>query len=82
MKAKLPDITPAQVIAVITWVVTQVVALGWVDNETGQWILQIAGTVIPSIWVLADMFIRGKRNEARAAIIASGGADPALTRSS
>lgn len=74
---KLPDITPAQLLAALTWVVTQVIALGWVNNDTGQWVLQIAGTAIPFVWMLADSIIRHGRNKARAAVIASGGADPA-----
>ena len=59
-----PDITPTQIISVIASIVTQIVALGWVDNDTGQLILQLAGIVVPAIWMIADAIIRHGRAQA------------------
>lgn len=74
---KLPDVTKAQVIAFVSWVVTQVVALGWIDNNTGAIIVQAASTLISMVWIIMDGYLRGKRNEVRAASIAAQKGDPA-----
>jgi hypothetical protein len=66
-----PNITTAQILAVLTFVVTQVVAWGWVDNDNGQKFLSIGGIVIPAVWKLADAYLRGKRNEAAAVAAAT-----------
>lgn len=75
---KMPDITPAQVLAVITFVLVQLVAYGVIDGTVQQAALSAAGTIVPAIWALADAFLRGKRNEARAAVVAAGHPDPAV----
>jgi hypothetical protein len=76
---KLPDITPAQIAAGLAWLVTQAIALGWVNNDTGQWVLQLSGTAIPFVWFLADAIIRHGRNKARVALIEAGHPDPAAS---
>ena len=73
---KMPDITPAQVLAVISFLLVQLVAYGVIDGTVQQAVLSAAGTVVPAVWVLADTLLRGKRNEARAHIVASGKTDP------
>ena len=75
--AKLPDITQAQILAVIAFVVTQLVAYGVIDGTVQQAVLSAAGTVVPAVWVFVDAMIRGKRNEVRAAAIVAGQGDPA-----
>jgi hypothetical protein len=62
----MPDVTPAQLLAVITFAVAQAVAWGWVNNDTGQLVISIAGTVIAAAWKIADMFIRRARNQRKA----------------
>jgi hypothetical protein len=74
----LPDVTAAQVLAVIAFVVAQLVAYGVIDGTVQQAVLSAAGTVVPAFWALADSIIRHGRNNARAAIIVAGGKDPAV----
>jgi len=73
---KLPDITPAQILAVITFVLTQAVAYGLIDGTVQQAALSAAGTVVPAIWTFADALLRGKRNEAHATMVAAGKIPP------
>lgn len=68
---KTPDITPAQVIAAITFIVAQIVARGLMDNETGQLVVQIAGAVVPVAWMVADAIIRHGRANAKATVEAA-----------
>ena len=56
-----PDITPAQVLALLTFALTELVGLGLVTNHTEKLILGIAGIVIPAALKLADSHLRGKR---------------------
>jgi hypothetical protein len=74
---KLPDVTPAQVLAVITFILTQAVAYGLIDGTVQQAALSAAGTIVPAVWAFADAFLRGKRNEVRAVALAAGKPDPA-----
>lgn len=68
----LPDITLAQITAAVTWVVTQFVAWGWVDNDQAKWMLSLAGMVLPAIWMVADAIIRHGRSKIAAAAVSSG----------
>lgn len=61
-KGKMPDITPAQVIAALTWIAAQAVAAGWVNNDQAQHWLQLGSTIVASVWVLGDAILRGFRN--------------------
>jgi hypothetical protein len=63
---QLPDITPAQVLAVITFIVAQLVAYGVLDGTAQQAVLSAAGTIVPAVWALADALLRGKRVQALA----------------
>jgi len=56
-----PDITPAQILAVITAVLAQVVAWGVIDGSTAQIVVGIAGIVLPAVWALVDSVIRHGR---------------------
>lgn len=58
---KFPDITPAQILAVVTFLVAQLVSYGVIDGTAQQAILSAAGTILPAVWVLADSLLRGKR---------------------
>lgn len=64
---KTPDITPAQVLAVVTFFIGQLVAYGAIDGTVQQSALSAAATVIPAVFALADAMIRGKRNDRLAA---------------
>jgi hypothetical protein len=62
MGGKRPDITPAQLVAALTWVVAQAVAFGWLDTQRSQVILSVGATVIAAAWKIADSVIRNGRN--------------------
>jgi hypothetical protein len=67
MSGKRPDITPAQLVAALTWVVAQAVAFGWLDTQRSQVILSVGATVIAAAWKVADAIIRNGRNRPPAA---------------
>lgn len=56
-----PDITPAQVLAVITGIIAQLVTAGFVDGRTEQLVVGLAGIVVPFAWIIADAVIRHGR---------------------
>ena len=61
---KMPDITPAQALAVATWVVAQAVAWGWVTDSQGQILISAGATIVAAAWKIADSLLRGKRAQA------------------
>lgn len=63
----MPDVTPAQVTAVIGWIVSQAVAYGWLDTRYSQIVLSAGGTILFAAWKLADAIIRNGRAKAVAA---------------
>lgn len=63
---KTPVVTQAQIAAVITFIVTQIVAFGWVDNDQAQVLISAGGTLVAVAWKLADAFLRGSRAKAAA----------------
>jgi len=63
----MPDLTPAQLVAALTWVVAQAVAFGWLDTRYSQVILSVGSTVIVAAWKIADAIIRNGRAKAVAA---------------
>lgn len=65
---KHPDVTLAQLLAAATWVGTQLVAMGYVDNNTNSYVLSLAGTVITAAWTIGDAIIRNGRAHAAAAL--------------
>lgn len=73
-KPNMPSVTPAQLLAALTWVVAQIVANAWIDPGTGKTITQIGGTVIPAVWVAADSILRWARNMHHAKVAAASAA--------
>lgn len=61
---KTPEVTSAQIISVLAAIAAQAAARGLIDNATAQTIVQIAGIVIPAMWMLADAIIRHGRSRA------------------
>ena len=61
---KTPDITQAQLLAALQWVVGQAVIMGLVDNDTSTLVLQIGNTAVSAVWVIADALIRNGRSRA------------------
>lgn len=61
---KTPDITPAQVAALVGWIVTQAVAFGYLDGRFEQLAVSIGATFLFAAWKLADAYLRGSRAKA------------------
>lgn len=59
---RFPDVTKVQVLAILGWVGAQAVAFGWVSNQNEKLYLSLGGTVLFSVWKLADAIIRNGRN--------------------
>ena len=64
---KFPNITPAQLTAVATWAISQIVAWGWISNDQGQILLSAGATIVAAAWKIADGFLRANRAKAVAA---------------
>lgn len=64
MTGKTPDITPAQLVAAIVAVCTQLVNFGLLTGRTEHLIVGLAGIVIPFGWIAADALIRHGRSRA------------------
>ena len=67
ISGKLPDLTPAQLVAALTGVVAQAVAYGWLDTVRSQLVLSVGSTLITVGWHIADAIIRHGRAQAVAA---------------
>lgn len=61
---QMPDVTPAQIAAVVTWVVAQLVAFGIVDSARAQLLISLGSTVVAAAWKIADAYLRGQRARA------------------
>jgi hypothetical protein len=61
---KLPDITPAQLLAVAGWIAAQAVAYGWLTTEQSQLVLSAGATIVAAAWKIADSFLRSSRAKA------------------
>jgi len=71
---RVPDITLAQILSGIAWIVGQGVAMGAIDSNTSKFILSLATTIVSAAWVIADSVIRhGRATGPVAAAIASPG---------
>lgn len=66
-----PDITPAQVLALVTFVVGELVSNLWINSHTGKMVTDIAAIVVPVAWILADAHIRHGRAMTALAIVES-----------
>ena len=60
-KFATPDVTTAQIAALVAAVASQVVAWGWISDSTGQQLVSLAGIVLPAVWAIADSHIRHGR---------------------
>lgn len=58
---KTPDITPAQVLALVTFIAGQLVAYGVLSSTTSQLVVSIGATAIAAVWKIADAVIRHGR---------------------
>lgn len=67
LSGTMPDVTPAQLLALLTWIVSQAVAYGWLDVRYQQVVLSAGSTLLAVGWKLADSWIRTGRAKAVAA---------------
>lgn len=58
---RTPDITPAQIGALVTFVIGQAVAYGVLDVRYQQLAVSIGSAALGIAWKLADAYLRGKR---------------------
>ena len=65
-KGQRPDITPNQVKAAVIWIVAQIVAWGFIDANTAQYVLSVAATIYSSVLIHSDMKLRVGRAQATA----------------
>ena len=72
-----PDITPAQIVALLTFIVGQLVAYAVIGPKTGQLVLSIVSAIVPLGIAIADAIIRHGRAHAVAAVATSTGAGSA-----
>jgi len=63
----MPDITQAQILAVIGWIAAQAVAYGWISNEQSSLAISAGATVVAAAWKIADSYLRANRAKAVAA---------------
>lgn len=68
---KTPDITSAQLVAIVGAVVAQLVDATIINGHTAQLVVGLAGIVVPSVFVLADALIRHGRSRLAAATVAA-----------
>ena len=64
MFGKMPDITPAQLLAVAGWIAAQAVAYGWLTTQQSQLVLSAGATIVAAAWKIADAFLRANRAKA------------------
>lgn len=67
---KMPDVTPAQIMAIVTFVASQAVAYGAISSQTEAVVLSVAGTVVAAALKIADAIIRNGRAQVAAAQVA------------
>ena len=63
---KLPDVTPAQLLALVTLAAGQAVAWGWIGKGTSALLVSITTAVLAAVWHIADAVIRHGRSRALA----------------
>lgn len=64
LKGQTPDITPGQIAALLTFVVGQAVAWGWITDAGAQKAVAIGSIVVAAAWKVADAYLRGSRAKA------------------
>jgi hypothetical protein len=60
-KFATPDVTVAQISALVAAVAAQIAAWGWINDSTGRQLVSLAGIILPAVWAIADSIIRHGR---------------------
>lgn len=63
-KGRTPDITAAQLVAAVGWIVAQLVAYGYLDIRYQQLAVSIGSTALAVAWHFADSHLRAARAKA------------------
>jgi hypothetical protein len=71
MTGPRPNVTQAQILALLVWLGAQAVAWGWLSAEPSKVTLSAAATLLAGAWHYADAHIRHGRNLAHAADVAA-----------
>ena len=58
---KTPSITEAQIAALLTFVVGQVVAWGFLDMQRARTLVSVGSIIVATAWKLADAYLRAHR---------------------
>lgn len=66
LNGNTPDLTPAQLVAVVTAVVTQLVNFGLLSGRVEHLVVGLAGILVPFAWIVGDAIIRHGRSRALA----------------
>lgn len=75
------NVTPGQILAVLTMVITELVNDAVIDGHTAKLITGLAGILIPFAWLIADAIIHHGHSKERAAQhLAQAGTPVALTK--
>jgi hypothetical protein len=61
-----PVITQAQIAAAIAWVVSQLVAMGVLDEDSTQLVLSASSSLLAAAWMIGDAILRANRAKAAA----------------
>lgn len=64
MHGSLPSITPAQILAIVGWIVAQLIAYGVLDVRYQQVALSVGATLLAGALKIADAIIRHGRSRA------------------
>jgi hypothetical protein len=64
MTGKTPDVTLAQILALVTTAVGLLVSDQVIDGHTAKLITDVAAVVVPAAWMIADAIIRHGRSRA------------------
>lgn len=75
---QMPDITPGQIAALLTFIGSQAVAYGLIDASKEQTLISVGGIIIAAVWKIADALLRGKRAVANAATGPAAPIEPPL----
>jgi hypothetical protein len=59
-----PDITPAQIVAVIGSIVTEALGAALISGRVAHLVVGLAGILVPFAWIVADAIIRHGRSRA------------------
>lgn len=65
-KPSMPDITKAQILAILGFIAAQAIAFGWLNQGQAQKYIAIGGIVLPAVLKLCDSYLRGQRANALA----------------